>query len=88
MKSFKEFLTESIDKQDIKWYESQIKAFTKAYLDAEEQMEELLRDIVVSSDYDLEVEKNKVYKAIDSYSASFGKVQKAFDNLMKRAQGK
>ena len=86
MKTFKEYLTEGIDSRDIKNFENTMKAISDTHSKSYEEMEELLKEIVTESDYDVEVEKNAVYKALEVYDMSFAKVKKALEKLLKRAQ--
>lgn len=86
MKTFKEYLTEGIDSRDIKYFENTMKAISDAHSKSYEEMLELLREIVEESDYDVEVVKNAVYKALEVYDMSFAKVKKALERLLKRAQ--
>ena len=86
MKTFKQYLTEGIDSRDIKNFENTMKVISDAHSKSYEEMEELLREIVEESDYDVEVEKNAVYKALEVYDMSFAKVKKALERLLKRAQ--
>lgn len=86
MKTFKQYLTEGIDSRDIKNFENTMKAISDTHSKSYEEMEELLREIVEESDYDVEVEKNAVYKALEVYDMSFAKVKKALERLLKRAQ--
>ena len=86
MKTFKQYLNEGIDSRDIKNFENTMKTITDAYAKSCEEAEELLREIVEESDYDVEVEKNAVYKALEIYDTGFAKVKKALERLLKRAQ--
>ena len=86
MKTFKQYLNEGIDSRDIKNFENTMKSITDAYAKSCEEAEELLGEIVEESDYDVEFEKNAVYKALEIYDTGFAKVKKALERLLKRAQ--
>lgn len=86
MKTFKQYLNEGVDSRDVKNFENTMKAVSDTHSKSHEEMEELLKEIVTESDYDVEVEKNTVYKALEVYDMSFAKVKKALEKLLKRAQ--
>ena len=88
MKTFKEYIKESFDNKDVKYFNDTMKNIERSYFLVVSDMDELVHTTSEESDYDVANAVNMALKAIESFDNGYARAKKALENLLRKAQGK
>ena len=88
MKTFKEYLTEGIDKSDLKSFESYMKEIDSNYTKLSNNVDDLLREIQHASDLNIDNQMHMVYKSLEGITKNYDLLIKHLERTIKTAQGK